>query len=227
VYLREDVEQAGSPIEPRGRYLACIQDDPQPSPRLLSIAIAGLGECGTKSDAALAAGFVGHHNRWIAAAAVQAVQRLDGEGHSMWLAERVDDARVPVARQAARALFRSSMSVDVQAKLRSIVRSGMHPHSRRFALRALLYQHPYEGISDAIRAAASSDVVSAKLGAAYLDRALNRGASIGPNTKQLSAWRSALAEVESEIPEAAGLSARRLLRMQAGSFPLRWDDPTA
>lgn len=196
-YLRKEPTETGAPFDARAFYLNALATD-QLAKR--AAAIAGLGECGSKTDADTLAAFVKDRRPSIAAAAVRAVASLDRDNRTPWLIDLLRDDRPSVAKEACRSLVLCSSAVPVEA-LRNIHLSDQREHSRRFALRLLLRNHPYDAVVDAIVAAGSGNTRLVQAGSEFIMRAAPWTVSYGPSDSQKAAAESAIAGLPRALPE--------------------------
>ncbi len=166
-YLKDQADRwekdAEGTVVPREVYLAEIG---RKGKETLAAAIAGLGECGERGDAAMLTPFADDPRPAVAHEAVGAVGTLDRDHRQSWLIEKMGDGRPRVAREAAKQVGLAS-GVEL-AEVRKVARGSKHRHCRAFALRVILQRFPYDGLVDGIEGAVDSSEEISRIAGEYL-----------------------------------------------------------
>jgi HEAT repeat protein len=105
-------------------------------PEILPQSIAGLGETGTREDAALVGSWVAHPATKVRQAAIKALGRLDGDSRVDDLLRALEDDRPCVGRVAREAL-RGRLRLVAGGRLWELFERDRRPHVRRHVLALL------------------------------------------------------------------------------------------
>ena len=211
VYLREDAAQSGSTFDAREFYLDAMN---RGNTRLSAFAIAGVGESGNKVDVERLMPLVVGASSQVAASAVRAVAALDRESHIEWFADLLAARRPAVAREATRALLAAGGALPVD-RVRTVLRDGPFPHSRRLALHLLLRRHPYDAVVDAVAAVGSNDPVLAEAGTNFIERLWSGKISFGPSASQVTAAEVAITDSAAPLSDKLRAQIHQFLGLPA------------
>jgi hypothetical protein len=190
-YLSEAVDDSGPRFDAPEFYRRAIASS---GSRTLAAAIAGLGECGTRSDATLVARFASDAKPSVAAAAVRALARLDPDSHRDDFIRWMADHRSKVTREAYHAVMALGSAIDV-SQVRDAMAKAASPLAKRLALRVLVSRHPYDAVVDAIIAAADPCTPLAADAARYIKSLREHSATYGATVAQKAAVVNAVASV--------------------------------
>lgn len=215
VYLRDSSAAADAQQRYHRLYLNLIADN---NPATLPIAIAGLGETGTRADLDLLLNFVADKRVRVAAAAVRAVATLDRDHRIEWLIDLLRDNRPAVVKEALRALIPICRTLPPD-HLRRVVNDEAHPRARVRALRLLLRRHSYDAAADALNAIATGHEQLAAAGGEFIERSMPWYLYVPPTESQQAATREALSKLPSPLQSELQRKLCELMRLPDLSPP--------
>ena len=126
------------------------------SPDILSVAIAGLGDTGIRTDAVAVEPFLDHPVTKVRRAAIRAVGRLDADAYVGGLLGALEDYR-PSVSHAAREALQDRPHLLVGRLLWEILVRGRHAHVRQDALALIAGLGKWTSIPLLVRACGDAD----------------------------------------------------------------------
>ena len=159
----------------------------------LSVAVAGVGETGTRADAVLLVPFLDHKSAGVRRSVARALAMLDLDGQVHRLLPLLDDASPRVSRMAREALHRRTGAVEAEP-LQRLLRQAVHLHGRLGALALAATLSKWDSIPLFLEAASAREARIREEGAARIATwlAKQNESFARPSPRQLAALRTSL-----------------------------------
>lgn len=165
--------------------------------------IAGVGECGAATDAAMVEPFLRDSRPAFRAAAVQALAQLEPNAYAKQFISMVDDPAAEVCKRACAALQKLTIPPSAEQLFR-LMETARHPHARRLLLVMISRSGKWTSLAYLMLALAHEDPTTATEARARLERwfqRANQGAT-QPGASDRLLITSAVERVGSALPAA-------------------------